>query len=201
MLMFLDLESSGLIKRDLPLGAPEQPWIVGIACELTDLNGTHIASIDTAIRANGRSISDGARRVHGVTSAHASRSGISEIAALGVLCGKESFASQAKQIIGHNAAFDCQVIESVLLQNGREASALKRPGLTIVDTMLAATPFCKIPSEHESGGYKFASLDEACQILLCEPPRQGHHTAWEDLQRAKRLYFLLRERGAFEVAA
>ena len=39
---------------------------------------------------------------------------------------------------------------------------------------------------------------EACEILLREPPRTGPHNAWEDIQRAKLLFFWLRSHDAFE---
>lgn len=201
MYLFVDCETSGLIKRTLPLDSPEQPWIVSLAAELCDDAGQQFACINTRIRANGRTIEDGARNVHGVSSAAAGRTGISELAALGVLCGRESLASQARYVIGHGLSFDRDVITSVLARHGRDATIWLRPGLSFVDTMLAAAAFCKLPSEHDSGGYKWPSLDDACVILLNDPPRTGAHDAWDDLQRAKRLYFHLRSAGAFEAEA
>ncbi|HWL06769.1 MAG TPA: hypothetical protein VNQ99_17835 [Xanthobacteraceae bacterium] len=76
-----------------------------------------------------------------------------------------------------------------------------RPGLEFVSTMDAATPFCRLPGTHESGGYKWPSLDEACEQLLEMEPRAGHHNAWDDVQRCKRLYHWLRDQRAFERAA
>jgi len=196
--LFIDCETSGLIKRSLPLDSPEQPWIVSLAAQLCDDAGRELASLNTRIRANGRTIEEGARKVHGVSTALAGRTGVSELAALGVLCGKESFASQARFVIGHGLSFDRDVVTSVLSRHGRDATTWTRPGLEFVDTMLAATPFCKIPSDHDSGGYRWPSLDAACEILLNEPPRTGEHDAGDDLRRAKLLYFWLRSHNAFE---
>lgn len=198
MLLFLDCETSGLIKKALPLGSPEQPWIVNLAAELTDGAGKQLACIRTGIRANGRTITDGARNVHGVSSATAARSGVSELAALGVLCGRESLASQARYVIGHGISFDRDVVTSVLAGQGRDPASWTRPGLQFVDTMLAAAPFCGISGEHESGGYRWPSLDQACETLLGEAPRVGPHDAWDDLRRCKELYFWLRDHDAFE---
>lgn len=199
MHLFVDCESSGLFKKHLPLDSDQQPWIVSIAAELCDDVGRQIACIRSGIRANGRKITDGAQKVHGVSSALASRTGVSELAALGVLCGRESFASQARYVIGHGLSFDRDIITSVLARNGRDATTWVRPGLQFVDTMLAATPFCKIPSDHEAGGYKWPSLDEASDILLSEPPREGPHDPWDDIQRAKLLFFWLKSHGALEI--
>ncbi|MDB5584842.1 MAG: hypothetical protein JWR80_10018 [Bradyrhizobium sp.] len=199
MLLFIDVETSGLIKRNVPLDSDQQPWVISLAAELTDDSGRQLACINTGIRAGGRKITPGAQQVHGVSSAQASRSGVSELAALGVLCGRESFASQARYVIGHGVSFDRDIITSVLARNGRDATTWVRPGLQFVDTMLASTPFCKIPSDHEAGSYKWPSLDQACELLLNEPPRTGPHNAFDDLQRCKLLFFWLRSRGALEI--
>lgn len=198
-LLFVDTETSGLFKRNLPMDSDQQPWIISLAAELTDDVGRQIACINTGIRANGRKISADAQAVHGISSAFAGRTGVSELAALGVLCGRESFASQALYVVGHGISFDRDVITSVLARNGRDATTWVRPGLTFVDTMLASTPFCKIPSEHDSGSYKWPSLDESCELLLSEPPRTGPHNAWDDIQRCKLLFFWLRSHGALEI--
>lgn len=198
-LLVVDTETSGLFKRHLPMDSDQQPWVISLAAELCDDAGRQMACLSTGIRANGRTISSGAQRVHGVSTALASRTGVSELAALGVLCGKESFASQARCVIGHGISFDRDVITSVLARQGRDPSTWTRPGLQFVDTMTASAPFCKIPSEHESGGYKWPTLDEACEILLNEPPRTGPHNAWDDIQRAKLLFFWLRSHGALEI--
>lgn len=200
-LLFVDTETSGLIKKHLPVDSDQQPWVVSLAAELCDDAGRQIACINTGIRAAGRRIEAEASAVHGVSSAAAGRTGVSELAALGILCGKESFASQARYVIGHGISFDRLVITSVLARNGRDATAWSRPGLTFIDTMLATAPFCKLPSDREDGSYKWPSLDEACEILLNEPHRAGPHNAWDDLQRAKRLFFWLRSRGALEIEA
>lgn len=199
-LLFLDTESSGLMKRNLPMDSAEQPWIVSLAAELCTDSGAQIACINTGIRANGRKITDGAQRVHGISSAMAGRIGVSELAALGVLCGRESLASQARYVVGHGVSFDRDIITSVLARHGRDAQSWIRPGLCFIDTMLTATPFCKLPSDRDDGAYKWPTLDEACAALLDEAPRTGAHDAMDDLQRCKRLFFHLRARGAFDTA-
>lgn len=198
--LFVDCESSGLFKANLPMDSEQQPWIVSLAAELVSDAGQQIACINTGIRANGRKITDGAQKVHGVSSALAGRTGVSELAALGVLCGRESLASQARYVIGHGVSFDRDIITSVLARNGRDATTWVRPGLTFIDTMLAATPFCRIPAERDDGAFKWPSLDETSEMLLCEPARTGPHAAWDDLQRCRRLFSWLKARNAFDMA-
>lgn len=201
MLLFLDTETSGLLKRNLPLESPEQPWIVSIAAQLCDNSGNELAAFRSGIRAHGRSISDGAKAVHGISTREAGKGGVAEKSALRILCGRESFAAQARFVIGHGLDFDRDVIAGSLLRNGWDAAVWLRPGLSFINTMTSAAPFCKLPSDHDSGSYKWPSLDHACELLLGEPPRVGRHDAWDDLNRCSRLFFWLRDRGTFEVAA
>lgn len=200
MLLFLDCETSDLLKRFLPLDDPAQPWVVSIAAELSTLDGTAVGFLFSRIRSNGRKVRQGAVDVHGVTSRDADKWGCDEIPALGMLSG---FAAQAQRCIGHGVDFDRQVIEGVLLRRKKDPRLLRRPGLHFIDTMTAATPFCRIEPTppRDEGGFKWPSLDEASEILLQEPPRTGLHDAWADCQRVKRLYFTLEKLGAFEAAA
>jgi hypothetical protein len=200
-LLFLDTETSGLPRKDRPADAPEQPWVCFLAADLSDQHGNTLALLSTAIRANGRHIGAGATRIHGVTTAQAGRTGISELAALAVLCGRESLASQAQYLVGHGISFDRDVIVSVLAKNGREAATLCRPGLTMIDTMTAAAPFCQLPTDHDSNSYRWPKLKEACAILLGETVQEGPHDAFEDLRSTKRLFFWLRSHNAFEMEA
>lgn len=199
MYLLIDTETSGLLKRGVPLELPEQPWIVSIAAQLIDSEGNELASLNTRIRAAGRSIADDAKAVHGISSREAGRGGVAEKSALRLLCGSQSLCSQARFVIGHGLQFDKDVITGSLMRNGWEAAVWLRPGLQFCCTMLAAAPFCKLPSEHDSGGYRWPSLDDACRILLGQEPRAGHHTAMDDLGRCRELFFWLRSHGAFEM--
>ena len=197
--LLIDCETSGLIKRGLPLDSPEQPWIVSLAAQLVDAAGNELASLNTRIRAAGRPIAEDAKSVHGISAREAARGGVAEKSVLRLLCGSQSLASQARFVVGHGLQFDKDVITGSLMRNGWDASVWLRPGLQFCCTMLAGAPFCKLPSEHDSGGYKWPSLDAACSLLLGEEPRSEYHTAMDDLRRTRDLFFWLRERGAFEM--
>lgn len=199
MYLIIDTETSGLLKRNLPLESAEQPWICQIAAQLVDKDGNEAASLNTRIRAAGRPIAEDAKAVHGISAREAGRGGVAEKSALRLLCGSQSLASQARFVVGHGLQFDKDVITGSLLRNGWDSSVWLRPGLQFHCTMLAAAPFCRLPSEHENGGYRWPSLDDACRILLGQEPRAGHHTAMDDLRRTRELFFWLRERGAFEM--
>ena len=196
-ILFLDVETSDLLKTDRPLSDPSQPWVVSAAVELV-VDGTPAAWASIPIKSEGRKVRAGAEAVHGISSRQADKFGLSEVVGLGMLCG---LAAQAEMVVGHGIDFDRQVVEGALMRRGKDTRLWTRPGLEFVDTMKAAAPFCRLPADREDGAFKWPSLDEACVVLLDEDPRAGAHTAWDDLQRVKRLFAWLQGRGAFEVAA
>jgi hypothetical protein len=201
VILFVHLATSDFIKRNLPLTDPSQPWIVALAAELADGDGRTLDFVSTRVRAApGRKIREGAEAHHGITSREAAKAGISEIVALGVLCG---LAAQARYVVGHGIEFDRLTVESVLLRSGKDARLWTRPGLESLDPMTTAAPFCRIIGEppREDGQYKWPSIDDAVHVLLGEAKREPPFEPWEDVQRTKRLFWHLRSLNAYELAA
>lgn len=195
--LFMDAETSDLLKRDRPLDDSSQPWAVSIAAQLV-IDGAPADFFHVHVKAEGRQVRAGAEAVHGISTRSAAKRGVSEVVALGMLCG---LAAQAEMVVGHGIDFDRQVIEGCLLRRGKETRLWTRPGLEFVDTMKAATPFCRINADREDGSFKWPSLSEAGALLLGEEPREGTHDAWQDLLRTCRLFDWLTAHGAFEAAA
>ena len=195
--LYIDLESSDLLHRDLPLDHPSQPWAISIAAELVMDDGRSWF-MHLPIRSEGRPIAAGAEAVHGVSTRQAASVGVNEIPVLGTLCG---LAENASCVVGHGIPFDRDVVTSLLMRKGKNTRMWTMAGLEFVDTMTAAAPLCRLPGASDSGEFKWPSLDEACSILLGMEPREGPHSAWEDLQRTRRLHeHLVRER-VLEIAA
>lgn len=196
MFLIIDSETSGLMKRELPIDHEGQPWVVSLSAELCDTKLRQLDFFSTRIRADGRKIEAEATGVHGISSADAGRSGIPEVTAIGMLC---HFASQARYVVGFGIDFDRKVIESILMRRRKDTRLWVREGLEFVDVMKPAAHICKLPSPHESGSPRWPSLDEACEIILGEPPREGSHTGWDDLQRTKRLFSKLAADRVIEI--
>lgn len=197
MYLVVDVETSDLLKRDVSLADPSQPWAVSIAALLCEPDGTDRDFFATRIRADGRQIRADAQNVHGITSREAGRNGVSELTALGMLIG---LAANATYCIGHGIDFDRQVIESLLIRRDKATKMWTRPGLVFVDTMLAGVPVCRIPSGRDDNQFKWPSLDELLATLNL-PPRPQPHTAWGDVQATKAAFFALRASNVLEVAA
>ena len=117
------------------------------------------------------------------------------VAALGVLIG---MANQAKVAVSFNDHAR-NVVSSVLMRNRKSVEKWMRPGLCFPEMREAVRAACKIPSETEDGQYRLPKLDEACSILLAEPPREGPKSAHEDVQRVRRLFFELKRQNLLEV--
>lgn len=193
MLLFAKISTTDKLRE----GA--EPLIVAMAAALTQLDGTPRDFIHTRVRLGTGHVKPDAQEVHGITSRMAGREGVSVVVALGMLCG---LAAQAQYLIGHGIGFDRDVIIAALGRLGKDARMLTRPGLQVVDTMLAATPVCKLPHDppFASGAFRWPSLTECCESILHELPTNGPRVAWDDLQKAKRLYFALRHMNVLEAA-
>lgn len=200
-LLFIDTETSGLVDKTRPLSDPGQPWVVSIGAELTDIAGQTVAHFATQIRADGRKIKPGAEKAHGISNLDASRGGVNETAALGVLVGFLNQIPYGGAVIGYGLPFDRDAILGVLLRRGAEKSvqAWTRSGLRWIDLMEPCAPFCRIPSEKVEDTYRWPSLDEAGDVLCGMPRREGFHSSFDDASRARRVFFELVRRGAIEV--
>lgn len=197
MILAIDVESSNLPPKGIEPGDAQFPWCVSVGAVLFDFDGRNKSVFYSPIRADGRSIATGASAVHGISSKDAGKSGVPEIVALGTIC---AMASEARYLTGYNAGFDRSILESTLIRLGKDTRKLMRPGLTLIDLMKPSTAFCKIPSERDSGEYRWPKLDAAIVSVLDEMPREGQHNALEDALLAKRLFLSLYARGALDIA-
>ena len=81
-----DCETTGIPLFEQPSEDPRQPHIVQLAACLVDLDTRDtIASIDVIVRPDGWTIPDETAAVHGITTDHAQRFGVSESMAVGML--------------------------------------------------------------------------------------------------------------------
>lgn len=197
--LFVDVECSGLYRRNKPADDPSQPWCVSIAADLRDDHGIRIpdAWFSLRIRADGRSIEPAAEAVHGISTREARSGGVNEIAALGCLIG---LVAQADVLVGHGLDFDWHVINSLLVRRKNETAvaAWNRPRLRRVCTMIASTEVCQIPSETVPDTFKWPSLDEAAAQICGIEPRTGPHSPWDDVQRTAAIYFSMVRTGLLE---
>lgn len=228
MILFVDVETTGLPVPALDRDDPAQPWPVSVAAELCELTGERRGYIERLIRSGGWLMTPGATAVHSISDEEAGRFGGSIEVTTAFVC---EMAGEASYVVGWNCGFDRRIIETSITRFtkkvragiawmataratqrwervGLSLSALAddlerctkiwtRPQLRFIDPMIAATQVCKIvpPEPRSDGSYKWPTLDEAGSILLGEAPRGEHHSAADDIQRTKRLFYDLWRRG------
>lgn len=196
MILAVDVETSNLPPRGMGIENPQYPWPMQIGAVLFDVDGRDHAIFSSRIRADGRTVSDGAQAVHGISAREAGRSGIPEIVGLSLVC---HFASQAKYLTGYNVEFDRDILHASIIRLNQDPRRLIRPGLALIDLMRPSSAFCKLDSGREDGQYKFPRLSEALSGIRNERPADGRHDALRDARSAKRLFLSLRHRGALEL--
>lgn len=199
--LVIDCATSGLWRKDLDIGAGSQPWVVRMAAAHFSTAGDLINAIDLTIRPNGRRIKEAAQAEHGISAIGAERVGVSENLMLLTLA---DMAGKVGRIVTFGD-FDPLIVESLLAQFEERTNKRgywnrwRRPGLEFIDIQKpACQQICKLPSNIEGGDFAWPSLDAACEAILQEPPRVGHHQPWDDLRRTNELYRELLRRGHFE---
>ncbi len=218
-ILFLSIATSGLPKGSLSADSRQQPWIARMCAELVAEDGRIIEQFACGIRAGDRKIDPEATAKHGITSAHAARSGVDESFALSMVCGlkmkakadgstrpdKPGFASNARLVICWDAAFVRGVIGGLFERHGEPASAWIRPGLQFISLQELCSPWLRLPSAKgdDSGAYRKPTRDEAAAFFLNAESRSLPHTVDTNLQIEKLLFPALKTRGALdlEVAA
>lgn len=204
--LFLSIATSGLP------GATKMVWACRMSAALCDDAGAITDSFSVNIRAESRHVESGAARIHGITTAQASRTGVDEAFALTSICGlrasgrrtsdRPGLISCARILVAWDAAFVCTVITGLFAKHGEPSNAWLRPGLQVVGLQEHARLFCKLPAENsEDGQYRKPTRDEAAFELCGLPARDLPHGTDSNLDLERRIYGELRARNAFEAVA
>lgn len=212
-LLFIDLETSGLYRRDLDPNDPAQPWAPSIGALFCNRSGLVTSSFYHIIKPDGREVKAEALAKHGIPAQAAARIGIPEPRVLGILSDILKTASLTHMKVISYGDLDPKVISSLFAKfgdsQGKPGAYARhweaRPGLEFVNLMAPwCQQVCKLPSDFESGEFRWPKLDEAAEIILGRKPREGLHNAFEDVMILKDIFFALQDKGMFgptEVAA
>lgn len=204
MIMFMRLETSGLIRRELPLDDERQPWMVRISAETTTLSGNRLCAMDHLIKSEGRSIKDKAQKIHGIDATTCDRYGVSERPILALLA---DMAGTVESIVTYTQ-LDLQIIDSLMV---RLAVAMKkkdintylkrfrRPGLVFLHLQTPAAQIeCGLKAGDEDG-FKWPTFDEARQHILGDTTQI--QTSFDRLRFLREMFFALKAKGHFEEIA
>lgn len=186
MLLFIDTETTGFLRKGVPLVHPSQPHIVQLAALLTDAKGDVKGSINTIIRPDGWTVPEEAANVHGITTDEATQFGVPIDRAILLLIG---MAWKAKTVVAHNIDFDVRIVNC---ETGR---------LSLPDPLLTMEPYCtmlhsmeKVGIPGKYGDFKWPKLIEAYRHFFEEEDFDAHD-AMADVLACKRIYFALNHLG------
>lgn len=184
--LFFDTETTG-IPRDYNAPASNTrnwPRLVQLGWILTDESGNEISSGNEIVKPEGFVIPTDASKVHGITTEIALRDGkpLKQVI--------QSFLKDTNGIrcfVGHNVSFDQRVVGAELYRLGIADTVSTAKSL---DTMKAATDYCKIP---DSYGYKWPKLIELHRKLFgCD--FEDAHDAMADITATKKCFFEMKRR-------
>ncbi len=189
MILFIDTETTGFVRRDLPREDASQPRVVQFAALVCDESGDLVAQHVSLVRLPDKfEIPENVSAIHGITTEQANTYGISEGMALSLL---DELVTSADLVVAHNIDFDCDVIGCMYARAGRKENAYGvAPRFC---TMKATIPICKLPGRY-GGDYKWPKLAEAHQHLFGYGFGDAHD-ALADVLACKRIYFELKSRN------
>lgn len=185
--LFFDTETTGVPKNYNAPASNTSNWprLVQLGWILTDDSGNEISSGNEIVKPEGFTIPSDASRVHGITTEIALREGkpLKQVI--------EAFLKDTvgiKCFVGHNVSFDQKVVGAELYRLGITDIVSTAKSL---DTMKAATNYCKIPGTY---GYKWPKLIELHRKLFgCD--FEDAHDAMADITATKKCFFEMRRRN------
>jgi DNA polymerase-3 subunit epsilon len=189
---FVDTETTGLPKS----GDPKQEGqarVCQLAVLLTDDNGKALNEMCFLIRPDGWTISEGAAKIHGITTEIAEKHGINAVTAYKLFVAQ---VRQADIIVAHNVAFDKRLMEI-------EAAYLKE---VVVDkpwhcTMEQTRDLCAIPptdnmiAAGRTECFKSPKLEEAYRIICRRSLGNNAHNAMADVRACRDIFFALKNKS------
>lgn len=190
MILFFDVETTGLPNYKERARHPSQPHIVQLAAMLVDGSGRTLESHNVIIKPDGWEIPKEASDVHGIT-AEVAAIGIGESVAARTLL---EMMKKAELSVAHNLTFDKFLARIAMrrfeLMTDEQDEWWK--ALPTFCTMRESTDLCKLPGIR-AGQFKWPKLIEAYRCLFNEDFSDAHD-ALADVRACMRIYFELQKR-------
>lgn len=198
MKLFFDTETSNLINFKAPNSDPSQPWVVQLAAILDCPDGP-TQKISLIIKSNGLPMSEGAQKVHGITTEMADKIGMDPSDALSTFL---HLALQAEQVIAHNIPFDARLLDIMAQRIGNWTYPIMQNFKSIprLCTMLTTTKLCNLPGPR---GPKWPKLEELAKFLFGPEwlaqwlSSQSLHDALVDVELTRLCYYELVRRDHY----
>jgi DNA polymerase III epsilon subunit-like protein len=202
MKLFYDTETTGFIPKhcygnntgSLPVITTSNgmPYIVAIACILTDDDLNEVMSFNAVLKPDKYTIPEDATAVHGITTEFAIKWGLERASVLSTFA---KIMAKADECIAHNNIYDLAVLQGEYKRFVSSSSIIE----TLFKkkhfcTMVESRDICKM--KHAKGafrnGYKNPKLSEAHEIL-CGFKMGNAHNAMNDTKACLNVYKMIKE--------
>lgn len=184
MKLVFDTETTGLLKKGLPLSHESQPRIVQLGAILYGDDASVRAEINLIIKPDGWTVPPEAAAVHGITTEIAEKFGVPIQFALSVF---NQLVKLADLVIAHNFDYDNPVVEGEFERLGKSSPFIGKNNFC---TMKAATDVVK---EQGPRGFKWPKLQTTHKFLF-GTEFEGAHDAMADVRACGRVFFELLKR-------
>ena len=195
MYLIFDTETTGLPKKfNAPVSEIDNwPRCVQIAWQLHDYDGSLIEHNDFLIKPDNYDIPYQSEKIHGISTALASKRGKSiDI----VLKSFKEALSKTQILVGQNLKFDLNIIGAEFHRLSFNNDWLKTP---VLDTCTEKTAsLCKLPGGR-GGKFKLPTLSELHKFLFQKPFKEAHN-ATADVEATARCFFELVRKQLFSQA-
>lgn len=192
MILFIDTETSGMVKKDLPLTHKDQPHLMQIALILTSDTGDLASSFMTLVEPSENYLVDPkAEEITGLTWKKCRQFGMTNRS----VCETSLyFSRRARLVVAHNMIFDRKVLDIFF----KRYAPVENPIASMAQfcTMIAATPILQLPGKYDD--FKWPNLREAYEYFYGEK-LNGAHNALSDALACRDIYFkIISKDGTFK---
>lgn len=195
MMLFVDSETTGFVKPDLPPEHPMQPYLVQLGAIMTDDAGEELSSIDLVVAPVGYKIPEQASNVHGIDTEFANKIGLP---LLSVMSAYVWMRARCHTVVAFNSDFDDLVLKAAIVRTGRKPTEPGPEQMTCC--MRAAGPVINLPPTAKmlAAGFdkwKPPSLKEAYLYFFKREPDGRAHSALADARACKDIYLHMKKEG------
>jgi DNA polymerase III subunit alpha len=186
MYIIFDTETTGLPRSyDAPITDLDNwPRLVQLAWQLHDAKGQLLSNHNYIVKPEGFTIPYNAEKVHGISTARATKEGHDLEKVLKIF---HEDVEKATYLVGHNIGFDINVVGSEFLRKNVPMRLLEMKEL---DTKDISTDFCAIPGG-KGGKFKWPTLTELYQKLFGTGFGDAHDAAYDVDATAKCFFGLI----------
>jgi len=185
MILVIDVETTGLPKKELPKMHPDQPHILSASWRVYDRNRSERARVDTLVNPGRQALDHRAEAVHNISEEDVMLYGVPSIAMLHLL---KMHVDLCRYVVAFNVKFDVGMVERDTLAIGQDVRWLRRPRLVHIDLMQCAADV------GVAGDGRWIKLKDAHQEAFGWVP-EGIHSSGVDCDMAADLLWHYADKG------